>query len=301
MRVAVTGAAGLIGRALVEALAGDERVDGIVAIDRRPVVAGDPKVSVVRRDIGDARLGADLSAVDALVHLAFSDHDVRSTVEANVTRSQNVIGAAIDAGADAIVYASSSSVYGSHPDNPAALREDHPLRPLPFAYPLTKAAVERRLEDLAARHPATRIVRLRPSWVVGPGARVLLGGRAYISLSDYDPPVQVTWIDDAVAAFTAALHDDTASGPYNVGARGTVRSSQIARTVGVRGIRLPYRIRRAAASTATRMRLPGALHPGFVDMDRYPIVLDSSRAESELGWRARCDSDEALMQLRGTR
>jgi UDP-glucose 4-epimerase len=129
---------------------------------------------------------------------------------------------------------------------------------------------------------------------------VLLGGRFYVSLSDHDPQVQFTWIDDAIAAFAAALHVRDASGVFNVGAPGTVRASEVAGILGARGVRLPHRVRRAVAASATRLRVPGALHPGFVDMDRYPIVLDSARAERELGWAARHDTRGALERLRET-
>ena len=300
MRVAVTGAAGLIGRALVAALARDDRVEEIVAMDLRSHRGGGSKVRAVERDVRDPHAAADLTGADALVDLAFSDHDARMTVAENEAAARSLFEAAIAEGVGTIVYASSSAVYGAAPDNPPALREDDPLRPAPFTYPRTKVVVESLLEDLGARHPGVRIVRLRPSWVVGPGARVLFAGRAYVSLSDFDPRVQVTWVDDATAAFTAALHATTASGPFNVGAPGTVRSSEIAALLGVRAIRPPYRVRRAVASAASLLRAPGTLHPCFVDMDRYAIVLDASRAESELGWRARHDPRGALRRYAET-
>ena len=50
MRVAVTGAGGYLGRPIVEALAGDERVDSVVAIDLRPPDAA-PGVEPLKRDV----------------------------------------------------------------------------------------------------------------------------------------------------------------------------------------------------------------------------------------------------------
>jgi nucleoside-diphosphate-sugar epimerase len=300
MRIAVTGAAGLLGSALVDALARDDRIEQVVAIDLRPIEPVREKVRVVRGDMRDPGVAADLGGADALVHLAFRDHEVRGSVESNVEAARDVFAAAIAGGARTIVYASSSAVYGGNADNALPLREDDPLRPTPFVYPLTKVAVERLLEQLEADHPHTRIVRLRPSWVIGRGARLLLAGRAYLSLSDFDPLVQATWLDDAVSAFVAVLHAPSARGPYNVGAPAPVRASQIPALIGVRGIRLPYRLRRVAAATATGLRAPGALHPGFVDMDRFPIVLDASRAASELGWQARHDVAGAFRLFAGT-
>ena len=50
MRVAVTGAAGYLGRPIVEALARDDRVDSVLAIDLRPPPPADG-VEPLRRDV----------------------------------------------------------------------------------------------------------------------------------------------------------------------------------------------------------------------------------------------------------
>jgi len=294
MRVAVAGAAGMIGSALVKALVAEDRVSELRAIDRKRNTYRDSKVRSAQRDIGDPEIASQLAGTDVLVHLAFGDHDPHATVEASLRASRNLFEAALAAGTRTILYASSSAIYGAAPENPVPLDERHPLRPAPFPYPQTKLAVEQLLDELAERHPHVRIVRLRPSWVVGPGARMLFAGRAYVSLSDFDPAVQVTWIDDVVSGFTAALHAPAASGAFNLGAPGTVRASEIAGILGARAIRLPYRARRAIAAALTRLGVRGTLHPGFVDMDRFPIVLDSARARSELGWAPRHTTRQAL-------
>lgn len=296
MRVAVTGAGGLIGRPLVAALARDDRVETVVAIDVRPTDGpSHGSVRAIRRDTRDPRLAVDLAGVDALVHLAFRELDRGDAADVNVAGSRNAFDAAIAAGASTIVHASSGAAYGSAPDNPVPIGEEHPLRAVPdFVYPRTKARAERMLDDLAPRHPGVRIVRIRPTTTLAPGAPVLLGRRVHIGLSDFDPPLQFTWVDDMVAAFVAALHSPRAAGAFNVGAPGTVRSSEVAGILGVRSVRLPYRVRRAAATAMSRLRVPGGLPPGFVDLARYPIVVSSARAEVELGWRPERDSGAAL-------
>jgi nucleoside-diphosphate-sugar epimerase len=107
-------------------------------------------------------------------------------------------------------------------------------------------------------------------------------------------------VDDVAEAFAAALHAETAQGAYNVGAPGPVRQSEVASLVGVRGLRLPYRARRAAAGAMTRLRVPGAVHPWFVDFNRYPVVVSSARAEAGFGWRATCDSAGTLRRFAET-
>ena len=69
-----------------------------------------------------------------------------------------------------------------------------------------------------------------------------------------------------------------------------VRLSEVAEVLGARSLRLPYRVRRGAATALRRLRVPGTLDPGFVDMVRYPIVVDSARARRELAWSPALDS-----------
>jgi nucleoside-diphosphate-sugar epimerase len=304
VRVAVTGAGGLIGRALVRALASEARVEEVVAIDVR-AQPGQPVegVSLVRRDTRDPGLAADLEGVDALVHLAFRVLDRRDAraIAANVDGSRNAFEAAIAGGAVTIVHASSAAVYGAAADNPVPLTEDRPLRPAPgFAYPQTKVAVEEMLDRVAARAPHVRCAWLRPTNTLAPGSPLLLGHRVYVTLRGFDPPMQFTWVDDVAAAFAAALHAPSARGPVNVGAPGTVLASEVAATLGVRGVRLPYRARRRAAVAMRHLGVPGGLHPGFVDMARYPIVVSSRRAETALGWRPALDTAGALRRFAET-
>lgn len=307
MRVAVTGAAGCLGRPIVAALRADERVEQVIAVDaRRPAGEERPGVLAVERDVRDPALARDLEGADALVHLAFRVLGRGADADSvNVDGSRNAFAAAVAGGARTIVHASSAAAYGCAPDNPVPLTEEHPLRALPpFYYPRTKVLVEGLLDDLERRHPGVRVVRMRPVGTLGPGAPALARGRAFVTLSDFDPLMQFTWVDDVVRAFTAALHAPHASGAFNVGAPGPVRASEVAGLMGVRRVRLPHRALRAAARAGSALRLPGALHPGWVDMARYPIVVDAARARHELGWQAG-DCVTALQRygatLRGSR
>lgn len=291
MRVAVTGAAGCLGAPLVRALAADGRVAEVVAIDARAPDDLPRGVRSVVRDVRAPELAGDLAGCDTLVHMAFRvlgrGAGARSV---NVDGSSNVFDGALRAGVKTIVHASSAAAYGSAPDTPVPIREDQPLRALPaFYYPQTKVAVERMLDELEQGHPGVRVVRMRPVSTLGPGAPVLLGGRVFPTLSDFDPPMQFTWLDDVVDAFVRAVHAPWAKGAYNVGAPDPVAASQVAALMGARPLRLPHRLLRAAA------RLPGGgMHPAWVDMARYPIVVDTTRAQRELGWRASTDCAGAL-------
>ncbi len=287
MRVAVTGAQGYLGKPLVAALAAEAGVEEVLAIDVRPAPGGG-KVRTLTQDVRDPALADDLAGINALVHLAFVVLGRGRNAESiNVTGSRNAFTAALRAGVGTIVHASSAAAYGSSPDNPVPIGEGQPLRPYPpFYYPQTKVAVERLLDELERSHPGTRFVRLRPVSTLGPGAPRIARGRAFISLSDYDPLMQFTWIDDVVAAFLSALHNPHARGAYNVGGLGPLPASEVAALIGARAVRLPYRLLRTVARFT--------MDPGWVDMLRYPIVVDTRKAHRELGWRAREDCATAL-------
>jgi UDP-glucose 4-epimerase len=315
MRVAVTGAGGYLGRPIVDALARDERVESVVAIDVRPPApagGGTPadadgaraSVEPVCRDVRDPALERDLAGANAVVHLAAVVLGRgKGAWSINVEGSRNLFRAAAGAGVRTIVHASSAAAYGCAPDNAVPLSEESPLRPEPpFYYPQTKVAAERELDEIERLHGELRVVRMRPVSTLGPGAPLMLGGRAFVTLSDFDPLIQFTWIDDVVDAFVAALHAPV-RGAFNVGAPVPVLTSEVPALLGVRRLRARHRVLRAAARAGSALRLPGALHPGWVDMGRYPIVVDAGRAERELGWRASCDCATALrrfgMLLRG--
>ncbi len=297
MRIAVTGAGGFLGRALVPVLARDPAVSEVVAIDNR-VAAGSPIPGVrrVQRDVRDPGILEEFRGCDALAHLAFRVLGRGSDAESvNVGGSRNVFGAALTAGVSGIVHASSAAAYGCSADNPVPISESRPLRAFPdFYYPRTKVAVEAMLERLEASNPGLRVVRLRPVGTLGPGAPELAGGHLFISLSDHDPLMQFTWIDDVVAAFRLTLLDPGAHGAFNVGAPDPVRASEVAELIGVRRVRLPRRVLRSVAGAGAALRLPGAMDPGWIEMARYPIVVDASRAQRELGWKPSCDCTEVL-------
>jgi nucleoside-diphosphate-sugar epimerase len=129
---------------------------------------------------------------------------------------------------------------------------------------------------------------------LSPRARLLLARRFYVSPLGEDPEMQFTWVDDVASAFAAAVFARDATGPFNVGAPGTVRASEVARVLEARSLRMPYGLRKAVTAAGTRLRVPGARHPGLADTARYPIVVSAERAERELGWRAEHESVDAL-------
>lgn len=179
----VTGGAGFIGSHLIEALLRHGQT--VVALDdfstgRRAnleavrVAVGEPawtRFTLVEGDACDpAACARALEGVSQVLHQAALGSVPRSialpmhTLRANVTGFAQLITAAKDAGVRRLVYASSSSVYGDHPDLPKV--EDRVGRPLsPYA---ASKAIDETIADTWARSYGIEAVGLRYFNVFGP-------------------------------------------------------------------------------------------------------------------------------------
>jgi UDP-glucose 4-epimerase len=173
--VAVTGATGFAGSALLPALLGAGYA--VRALVREVPAAAHPAVDWIA--VGDlaARLRDALRGVSTLVHLAAQAHrpvedsaGARAALTAiNVEASATLAQAAAEARVGHFVFASSVKVHGeaSRPGRP--WRESDPLAPAD-AYGASKAAAEAALAQVAAR-TGLRVTALRLPLVYGPGAR----------------------------------------------------------------------------------------------------------------------------------
>lgn len=278
MRLAVTGAAGFVGRAVVAA-----------ARDRGWQV--DP---LTRRewDSGAGPL-ADPPDVDAVVHAAaaVNDHgDPASIWRANLLGTRNV--AATFPGVR-LVHISSASVYDPFTPTVMATEDAAPVRRYLTTYGASKAAAERML---ATR---TDTVVLRPHAVYGPGDTTLLprvlaavrggtlllpgGGRSRHTLTAVG-----TLADAALLACTAP------PGTYNVGdAEPVVLADVLAQVLTERGIAarirslpsaLAWNVAAAAEAVAGPER-PLRLSRYAVSHLGYERTLDLTAARSRLGHR----------------
>jgi UDP-glucose 4-epimerase len=151
VKVVVTGGAGFIGTNLCRTLAAEQFVDQVLVLDdfstgSRENLASSPSVKVVEGSILSVDdLDAVMDGTDAVVHLAArpsvprSLTDPMATHEVNATGTMMVLEAARRHGADHVIVASSSSVYGANPVLPK--REDSV--PMPVSpYGASKLAAE---------------------------------------------------------------------------------------------------------------------------------------------------------------
>jgi UDP-glucose 4-epimerase len=302
MRLLVTGAAGRLGRVLLPRLLENPRITAVHAVDLNPVPLAHPRLFPVQADIRDPACLALLEHADALVHLAFvlmggglgrARHD-RETVRAvNVAGSRLLIGAAVDAGLERIVFVSSAAVYGAGPHLPALVTEDQPLRPLPgFAYAEDKAAVEGWLDELEARYPYLHLVRLRPHVILGPNAHPFLNRLLHQpfvpALPRPLPLIQCVREEDVAEAVCLGLHS-AARGAFNLAADPPMSLRAMIREH--RRFTLPVPLFVLSAAHRIAWQFTAAVgEPGWIRGLRHSLVLDTRRAREELGWTPRRDT-----------
>ena len=209
MRVVVTGATSLIGRAVVTRL--HDQGDIVTVFQRRPSGLG---ITEHLGDVADrSAIATAVAGAEAVVHLAgrvaltgsWSQFE-----ETNIRGTQNVIDAAREAGVSRFVHVSSPSVAHSGRSlvgAPAGTADPDRAR---GHYAKSKAQAE--LIALAADSPGFAVVAIRPHLIWGPGDTQLVArivGRARAGrlaiVGSGTALIDTTYIDNAADALIAAL------------------------------------------------------------------------------------------------
>ncbi|MEM2881764.1 MAG: NAD(P)-dependent oxidoreductase [Candidatus Bathyarchaeia archaeon] len=296
MKFLVTGGTGFIGSYFVRDIVG--RGHEVIAYDAVPNerALGDAagKVEIVRGDVLDLALLLETmkrQGTDYLIHLAYllildSDQNPSRAVRVNCEGTNNVFDAALLAGVERVVWASSVSVYGKASYyGGRAVNEDDP--PKPFnVYGACKVLNEFMGHYYYERKGLDNI-GLRFTVAYGPGR--LRGGTAFASAMIENPalgkPVKVPngdslvnwhYVKDIAKAIRLACE---AKSPryrvYNVGGESrTVRE----------------------AADYIRGLLPDAkieLEPGDWG---WQMMFDFSRAEEDLGYRPSYTMEEGIRE-----
>lgn len=314
MRVVVVGATGNVGTSLVAALAAEPRVTEIVGLARRVPQWRVGGTRWVRCDITRDALEGHFAGADAVVHLAWAiqpSRDERELERVNVDGSRRVFRAAATAGVGSLVYASSIGAYSRGPKD-RSVDESWPTDGIPTSfYSRHKAATERLLDQIEAEHPALRVVRLRPALIFKADAateirRLFVGPLLPSPLvrpellrvvpSIRGLRVQAVHTDDIADAYRRVLVDESARGAYNVAAAPVIDPDSLARELGAVKLPLPARAVRALTWATWRARLQPT-PPGWLDMALTVPLLDTTRIETELGWRPQRTSMQALREL----
>jgi nucleoside-diphosphate-sugar epimerase len=322
-RVLVTGASGFIGGHVCEALT---RASGQVVVRAMVRASSDVRhlegldVELCEADLGDPlSLERACAGVDLVVHTAAavgSFGEWKHFHEVGVLGTERLIYAAERAGVDRIVHISSIAAYGLR-EYGRAVNEDCPFDEQPQGwnhYVREKVLSE---QVLWKAHAAGRIqaTAIRPSVVIGARDRnaiprmadllrlpvAALPGRA-------DNHFPVVTIDDCVDAIVRAVNDERAIGrAYNVSGQRPIRLADIygfvARHAGLAApkLYLPTAMMIPAVGAFERIwKLLGRSGEPIatriaIVVSGYDYAIDTTRAQRELGWRARDEYEAAVV------
>jgi len=304
---AVTGVSGYLGRRLVAALNRLPEVERVVGIDLVPPATSPDKLTFVQMDVRDAALADVLgdNGVGSLVHCAFvarAFRDQRTMFDMNVGGTRNTLDSAATSGVRSMVVLSSHSVYGAWAENPASIIETHPVRPnAGHLYAEHKIAGELLCRRFRESRPDVRLTILRPSVIVGPNCNNELGeslrsGAILPVFSDRVSALQFVHEDDLADACLLALrHRD--SGLFNIGGEGSLSWAEVVRLAGRRSFTVAPRLLESLVGCLWKLGIPCLSSPSVLPLIRYPLVVDSTKARTVLGWRPRHSTASALESL----
>ena len=238
MRIAVTGASGVLGRGLVARLLSQGH--DVAGIARHRPESWPSAADFVAADIRDTdAVKRALAGADVVAHCAWAmspGHDGRISQQVNIGGTRNVLAAMAETGARRIVFASSAHVYGGG-DAP---KTEHDARTPVGADGRYQARVEGMLEDSDVEW-----VAIRSALILGRGVdnwvRRLLALPVF-SDGSAGRRMQVVHLDDALRLFNRAIVDTGIdSGPVNLAAPGELTFGQIAAALGRPIVRLGFR------------------------------------------------------------
>jgi nucleoside-diphosphate-sugar epimerase len=301
--VAVTGSEGLIGRRAVAQLLEDEAVERVLALDvGDPSGADRPGLEHRRADVTDPGFAAHLAGVDVVVHLAFlldPSRDEERMHAINVGGTRNVFEAAARAGVRKVVYLSSATVYGAHPDNPLPIDEDQPIRPnRPFSYVEHKGEIEGWLWPWVDAHPELTVTVLRPSIVAGPGVANFISRQLdaprFTAVRGHKPPLQFAHVDDVASAIRHVVDRDL-PGVFNVSSEGWLSFDEVTAISGRGVLEVPEEVAFTLADRLWKLGI-GEAPSGQVHYFMHPWVVSVDRLLAT-GWQPRHSNRDALAAM----
>jgi UDP-glucose 4-epimerase len=307
--IAITGASGYIGTRLISHFTGIDGVRQITGIDIKPPVVKSKKLKFYRRDVrepfGDIFVENE---IDTAIHLAFvlkPTRDRAATSKIDVGGMVNFIAACRQAGVRHVLYLSSHTIYGAHPDNAIPLTEDSPLRPLPgFQYSWDKAQAERVLRDFGQSQPDIVVTILRCCPIIGPNAAgsvpvLMFQPPVMLGISGFDPLLQFLHEDDLVRLFETFMVRKKA-GIFNAAGDGDLRYSQAAKLAGKKLLSLPDGLIKTLMRSTWALRLQSQSPASGLEFIKYPPVINTGRLVKETGFKFQYSSGEALSSFLAT-
>jgi dihydroflavonol-4-reductase len=306
MRVLVTGATGLVGGAVVEALlAQGHAVRALVRPASDLAHVSRPGVELATGDVLDRpSVERALVGVEAVIHSAgisrIGGVERSRLFAVNAGGVEVVLTAALTAGVRRAVLTSSTAVLGGSLV-PRVADEDttSSAETIGLDYFVSKLRAEEVGLDFAAR--GLPLVVVRPAFVLGPGDLYGSSAATVLALAKGSIPAYVQGgasfcdVRDVAHGHVEALSRGQAGETYILGGQNLTMDEFVGRVCRMAGVRPPVRLPFAVAVAASRMlslgaRLGLATPPPPMELmqaSRLYTFVTSAKAQRELGYTIR--------------
>ncbi|SDG06253.1 SDR family oxidoreductase [Sulfitobacter delicatus] len=297
--ILITGAAGMVGHAVAEALPAPETIVTDLTPGTLP-----PHLHFVPLDV----TGDDPDVVigkyrpEVVVHLASivtppPGMERKAAYEVDVIGTRRVLEACVKHGVRRLVVTSSGAAYGYHADNPVPLTEDAPCRGNPeFPYADHKRQVEEMLAEARARHSGLEQVVLRVGTVLGAGTdnqiTALFRRKRLLAVRGSDSPFVFIWTKD-LALIVERAATVGPPGIFNVAGDGWLTVDQLAEAMGKPVLRLPPSLLKVALALGKPLGLT-RYGPEQLRFLQYRPVLDNHRLKTVFRYVPRLTSAEVF-------
>lgn len=302
MRIAVTGASGVVGRGIVARLSSQGH--DVVGLARHRPESWPSTVDFVQTDIRDATgVRRALARAEVVAHCAWTTRSPSSRPaeadEVNIGGTGNVLDAMAQTGTRRIVFASSAYAYGTRPVGAAPVTENDEAT-AGFAEGLHKARVEEMLAACDAQWVAIRSALILGRDVDNRMCR-LLASPVFVDVDgSAERCVQVVHTDDVHRLFVRAILDTSLdSGRVNLAAPGEATLRAIAAATRRPVLRIPKGLLGAGGG---RLRPFAGAVAEFELLQNVP-PMDTSRLHGQWGftpaWTATECVDDFALAIRG--
>ena len=303
-KIFITGGSGYFGTQLCREMEKLDWVEAVDFIDVKKPIYKFQKSKFKLMDINDPALSDWLSKIkpDIVIHLAYileEIHDKNLMFKINVQGTKNILKACAQAKVPQILLASSATAYGAYPDNPIPLKEHHPLNPNPdFIYAFHKKILEDLCQNYLQEHPETCLSIIRPCVVYGPNVNNYLSDLFDFAILPiiraHHPPLQFIHQDDLIQAILTIIQAQ-GKGAFNLAPPDTLTIMDIVQIAKKPYISFPLSVAKIGVGLLWNLRIPRArFSPGFLSYFAYPWVVDSSKIQSQLGFKFLYSSRETI-------
>ncbi|TKB45736.1 NAD-dependent epimerase/dehydratase family protein [Thalassotalea mangrovi] len=310
MKILITGAAGCLGRRLIQSLnVGNETQ--VFATDIRPQadIKLDDSNHITYKALDicqpDFYQWVEQIKPDVIVHLAsilqISKAMPREKAyEIDVVATRKLVELAAKIDCQKFIITTSGASFGYWPENTGWLSEEHPKKGNPdYFYSAHKAEIEAIMAEAKVRYPALKQVILRPGTILGPdfdGPIVNLFQQKIITgVAGYPGPFVFIWSEDVVAYVKEAMFTGV-EGDYNLAGDGSVSMAQIARTLNKPYLPLPAWLIEGALSILKPLGVT-QYGPEQVKFVKYRPVLANDKIKKTFSHQPTYTSQQALEQF----